>query len=446
MRTTLLTLLLFTCFWTIAQEKRVMSLEECVELAVENNLNIQRSKLNLETAETDLMQARMSRFPDLNLSSNYSVAWGRSIDPVSNQFINQRINSFRPNANTGVTLFNWFNITNNIKSNEEEVKASEYDVDRSHNDVQLDVISFYLNVLFNKELLENAKFQLESSKEQLERTKKLVASGALPRSNELELASQVATNEVNLVNAQNDLRVALLNLKQVMLVPASENIDIEIPDADIAEPDLSVQVEDVYGDAQNTMPEIKAADFRVQSAEYNYLAAKGARYPSISLNAGAGSNFSSAAKPFDPTLDGSEFTFIEQIRENFNQFIALSLNIPIFNGLSAQANVQRSKIGMQQAQINAQEQRNILRQTIETVYNDAVAASKSYEAAQSQVDALEETFRTVKNQLSAGAANATDFQVAQNNLFQAKSDLARAKFDYIFRKKLLDFYQGKSIF
>ncbi len=446
MRLTLLTLLTVIGLGTYAQEAKIMTLQECVDLAIENNLNVQRSKLNLQNAETDLQQAKMSRLPDLNAGAGYQLNWGRSIDPTSNQFLTQRINSFGLNGSTGVTLFNAFNIKNTVNQSDKQMAASQFDVEKSTNDVQLDVVTFYLNVIFNKELLENARFQLESSRNQLDRTKKMVESGALPRTNELELASQVATNEVNLINAQNNLNLAILTLKQVMLLPASENIDVIAPEVEVEQIDASISTDQVFSNAEQSLPEIKAADLRVMSSEFGVKAAEALVYPSLSFRAGLSTNYSSAAKPRDQLIDGTDWEFSEQLDENLSQFASINLSIPIFNGLSAQANKQRSKITLQQAEITAQEQRNFLRQTIETAYNDAQAAQKSYDAATKQVEALEETFRSIQNQYNLGAANFTDFQVASNNLFQAKSDLSRAKFDYIFKKKLLDFYQGKPIF
>jgi outer membrane protein len=447
MRLTLLTLLMGTGMALFAQQQpRVMTLQECVNLAVENNLNVQRSKLNLETAEVNKKQADFQRFPSLNASGGPGFSWGRSIDPTSNQFITQEIFSVNMNANSGVTLFNAGRIANSIKQNERTVEASEYDVTKSTNDVQLNVVTFYLNVIFNKELLENARFQLESSQNQLERTKKLVAAGSLPRTNELELISQVSTNEVNLITAENNLNLAKLSLKQAMLLPASDRIEVVEPEVEIQEPDLSTSTDDLFLSAESYMPEIKAADYRVMSSEFAYKSAVAQLYPTLNLNAGVSTNYSSAARRFDPSFDGSTYAIGEQLSGNFRQFVSMSLSIPIFNGFQARSSVQRSKITMQQSEINAVEQRNFLRQTIETAFNDVQAASKSYAAAGKQVSSLEETFRSVENQFINGAANATDLQVSQNNLYRAKSDLSRAKFDFIFKKKLLDFYQGKSIF
>ena len=445
MRLTLLSLLVVIGSMAYAQDAE-MSLEECVNLALENNLNIKRAELNLETAEADLKEAEFSRYPDLNAGAGYQVNWGRSIDPTSNQFTTQRINSFGLNSTSNVLLFNAFNIQNSIEQSERILSATQYDVEKSSNDVMLDVVTFYLNVIFNQELVENARFQLQSTQEQLDRTKILVESGTLPISNELQLESQVATNEVDLINAQNSLNLAILALKQTMLLLASEPLAVLRPEADVELMDFSISSDDVFIDAQTVLPEIKAADLRVRGAEYGYQSSVARLYPSLTLTAGVSTNFSSAAKPFDPSFDNTTWTFGEQISDNLSQFVAVGLNIPIFNGYSGRLDVQRSKVAIQQAEVNAQEQRNFLRQTIETAYNDAIAASKSFEAATSQVQALEETFRTVERQYNLGASNFTEYQVASNNLFQARSDLTRTKFDYIFKKKLLDFYQGNELF
>jgi len=471
MKLTLLTLLTVMSLAVFAQEQRVMTLQECVELATENNLNVQRSRLNLETAETNLKQTEFQQYPNANAGGSFGYSWGRSIDPTSNQFITQRINSTNLNASSGVNVFSGFQLANSIKQNRKDLQAAGFDVEKSTNDVQLNIVTFYLNVIFNKELLENASFQLQSSQNQLDRTEILVEAGSLPRSNELELISQVATGEVNVVTAENNLTLAYLILKQAMLLPVSDNIDVEIPDAQVEALDLSISPETVFGNAEQTLPEIKAADLRVTSAEFGYEVSRGGLYPSLRLNGGLRTNYSDARIAFNPDGGGAFSTvgglqtingvaiesfsatgsfetvgFGTQFQDNLSRFLSLNLSIPIFNGLSQRSTIQRSKIAMQQATINALEQRNFLRQIIESAYTDAVASSKTYAASTRQVETLEETFRSIENQYNLGASNFTDYQVASNNLFQAKSDQTRAKFDFIFKKKLLDFYQGKPIF
>lgn len=455
-----------------AQDKRVLSLEDCIEIAVQNNLSVRRSQLNLATSQVNLMQAKGQRYPTLNLNGNYGFNWGRGIDPTTNQFTNQRINFNGISGSSNVPLIQGMQTTNTIKQNKLDVAASRLDVEKAIDDISLNTALTYLNVIFNKELLENAKFQLESSQQQLDRTEKLVESGALPVSNELQLVSQVATNEVNLVTAENNLDLALLDLKQALLLPPGEDIDIVIPDVQIDQADIEAQtVDEIYNYALNNQPEIQSADLRVKSANVGLEVSRGALYPSLSLNGSFSTNYSDVftqqfnpdgtstltAVPTDFETAGGEAVFelidipngsienygiADQWSDNLSKSLSFGLFIPIFNGFNTRSSIQRSKINMQMAEITAVEQRNVLYQSIESAYRNALAAAKTFTASQKQVAALEETFRSVENQYNLGASNFTDYQVASNNLFQARSDLSRAKYDFIFKEKVLDFYQG----
>jgi outer membrane protein len=428
--------------------------------------------LRKEGANIDLRQSRASQLPSVNFGGNYGYNWGRSIDPTTNQFITQQINFSGINGNANMVLFNWFRLANNVKQNRLLFESSTYDVEKAKNDLSLNIVTFYLNVIFNKELLETAEYQLNSSSEQLQRTQKLVALGALPITNELELTSQLASNEVSLINAQNALDLAYLNLKQAMMMSASEKIEIKVPEIDVIE-DLimTVNPNDIYTTALSSMPEIKSAELQVQSALMAVEVAKADFTPTLSLSAGFNTNYSDAFRQFvvDPNLEQIEFptgfetisgesvvgfqsqgSFVvdeagKQLSNNLSRSVSVNLSIPVFNGLRVNSNVQRSKIAMQQAEITVLEQKNQLRQIIESAYNDAQAAAKTFDASNRQVEALVETFRSIENQYNLGAANFTDYQVASNNLFGAKSDLVRAKFDFIFRKKILDFYMGNPI-
>ncbi|MFT5641312.1 MAG: outer membrane protein [Cyclobacteriaceae bacterium] len=464
-------ILIFSAVST-AQDAEVYDLARCVEVAIENNLSIKRSMLQKEGANINLRQSRASQLPSVNFGGNYGYNWGRSIDPTTNQFITQQINFSGINGNANMVLFNWFRLANNVKQNRLLFESSTYDVEKAKNDLSLNIVTFYLNVIFNKELLETAEYQLNSSSEQLQRTQKLVALGALPITNELELTSQLASNEVSLINAQNALDLAYLNLKQAMMMSASENIEIKVPEIDVIE-DLimTVNPNDIYTTALSSMPEIKSAELQVQSALMAVEVAKADFTPTLSLSAGFNTNYSDAFRQFvvDPNLEQIEFptgfetisgesvvgfqsqgNFVvdeagKQLSNNLSRSVSVNLSIPVFNGLRVNSNVQRSKIAMQQAEITVVEQKNQLRQIIESAYNDAQAAAKTFDASNRQVEALVETFRSIQNQYNLGAANFTDYQVASNNLFGAKSDLVRAKFDFIFRKKILDFYMGNPI-
>ncbi|WP_421765305.1 TolC family protein [Ekhidna sp.] len=470
----LVTILVLISFATMSQQKRILSLQECIEIAVENNLSVQRSELNLQSAEVNLLQSQAQRYPTLNANGNYGYNWGRGIDPTTNQFTTQRINFNGVSASSSMPIINGLQTTNSIKQSKLNRDASQYDLKKSINDISLNTALNYLNVIFNKELLENAKFQLESSQQQLDRTKKLVESGALPISNELQLVSQVATNEVALVNAQNNLDLALLALKQSLLLQPGQEIDIEIPEIDIDQAEIeNSRIIDIYNEALSQMPEIQSADLRVKSADLGLDVSKGGMFPTLNLSGSMSTNYSDAFKDFaiinatpsglSPTvfetasgeaifeqefdfeLQESTVPLSTQYDNNLSKRLTLSLNIPIMNGFRTRSDIQRSKIALQQAEIASTEQRNILYQTIESSYRNAVAAAKTFSASQRQVESLEETFRAVENQYNNGAANFTDYQVASNNLFQARTDLSRAKYDFVFKQKVLEFYQGKAL-
>ena len=335
------------------------------------------------------------------------------------------------------------------------------------------VVTYYTNVIFNKELFENAKSQLESTTSQMERTEKQVNAGALPRSSLLDLQSQVASSELNVINAENNVNFSVLQLKQVMQIPAFQPLEIEIPEIELNESDLAdLNPQRVYEIALATMPEVKSADKNVESALRSVKVNQGSYYPRLFLSAGLSTNYSSIAADrglleltgnteindvgfvqssgepvvnIEPEFIFAPYSTSRQLENNFGQSLSLGVSIPIFNNLQVNSNVQRAKIVKDQADILAEQTRQTLRQTIERAYNDVYSSGKAYQSSVKKVEATEESFRAMKQRYDNGAANATDYELAENNLFQAKSDLLRAKYDYIFKLKILDFYQGKPI-
>lgn len=471
-----ITLGFLSYFLVQAQNPQRLTIQECLNIALENNLDIRIAKLDLVGNEINLKQTSLSRLPSLNLGWNYGRNWGRSIDPTSNQFISQQINFSGLNGNSNMTLFNGLQQYNSIEQNKLNIDVSEASLDRAKNDLTINIANLFLGVILNQELVANAEYQLDNSRQQLDRTRILVESGALPITNQLELTSQVASNEVQLVNAQNNLDISLLNLKQAMLIPSNDRIELVVPEfGTIEEPDLQISSEDAYRTAEQVMPEIKGADLQVDAAAMGVKVAQGGISPTVSLFAGFQTNFSDAisTRPVRagsiivpqeetnlqtasgesivlvnqevPIFDEADFGYEEQFDENLSWNLGVNLNIPIFNGWRTMSSIQRAKVQLEQAEINSLQTRNILRQQVETVYTNAFAASKTYAANLRQVEALEETFRSIENQYNYGAANFTDYQVASNNLFQAKSDLLRAKYDFVFKKKVLDLYQGKPL-
>ena len=486
MKTNLLLLFLLLQFSlsAVAQQdtlsnREAWTLKQCIDYALSNNLSIQRSSYDVETSEVDFLQSKMALLPSLNAGLNFGYNWGRSVNPVTNLFTTQEINSLGPGLSSSVTLFNGLRLQNVLKQGSRNYHASVEDLQKTKNDVSLNIASLFLNVIFSKEQLENAKFQLSSSQQQLERTKIQVAVGALPKSDELNLDAQVATNELNVITRENTLVLSLLQLMQALQLPASKPFDVVAPEIEVEDLVLDQNRNEIYEIARATMPEIRSAALRMESADFAVKAARGNLYPRLSLSAGINSNYSSASDRERFISDGGEPTVAypqigvvegtgaavytvdpvsvpsgytvdgygrsDQLQDNIFRQLSFGLTIPIFNGFQSRAAYQRSVINRQLATISAKEVDNTLRQNVETSYNEALAASKTYTSSLRQVSAREEAFRMTKQRFEVGAAPYVQYQVAENDLFQAKSDLVRAKYDFILKKKVLDFYQGKPL-
>lgn len=459
-------------------QDRAWTYQECLDYALENNLLVQRGELNVEMGEVNLTQSKADIYPSLNFGSGYGLNWGRSIDPTTNLFRTERIQSMGVQGSASMTIFGGLQKLNTIKQNKLDLEASINDLDNARNDVTLNVMTFYTNVIFNQELMETAELQLQTTTQQLERTEKLVEAGSLAISEVLDLRSQQASNELEVINAENNLNLALLNLKQVMQMPASEELEVVVPEMEAEDYGIGVlSVSDIYQTAEQTQPDVRSADLTVQSSVLGEKIAKGGLYPSLSVGYNMFTNYSDANDPMteldgtfgppgeivdagflnsDPTQSITLYSpnpntitidngVWDQFSDNISRALNFTLSVPIFNGLASRSNMQRATINRAQAEITAIEIRNQLRQIIESAYNDAVAASKAYEASQKQVEALEESFRVTERRYNLGAVNFVDYQIAQNNLFRARSDLVRTKYDYIFKTKILDFYQGESI-
>ncbi len=459
-----------------AQDVQKLTLQECVRIALENNLRIKRGVYNVESYGINLLQNKMAFLPTLNLGGAYGKNYGRALNPVTNTFVNRNSNTINLQATAGLTVFNGLRIQNTFRQSQRDFAASSLDLTKAKNDVMLTVVTNYLNVILNRELYENARFQLESSNQQLDRIKKQVDAGALPLSNQLTQEAQVATNEVNMISQENALNLALLALKQSMQVPASTGIEPVIPDLSLEDTMLPLTAEDIYQLALVNMPEIKSANLKVESADLGLKAAQGSLYPRLTLNGSAQSNYSSisdgprftsqnsvqtvqvgyvgatgqpvyADNVLVPVVTKVSDTYgkSDQLQDNLYKSLSLQLSVPIFNGLQTRTNVQRALVTKKLADVTVQETQNTLRQSIESSYTDALAAAKTYASSLKSVRAQEEAYRMNKQRFEIGALSFVEYHVSENDLFRAKSDLTRAKYTFIFRKKVLDFYQGKTI-
>ncbi|MBN3581819.1 TolC family protein [Algoriphagus aestuarii] len=431
-------------FSLVAQETAVptgpLDLETAVAIALENNLTLKRSELNQLSNEATLLQNQGQRLPNLNAGTSYGVRWGRSINPVTNLFETARIGNVNVSASSNATIFAGNQINNSIKQSKVDLEAGMYNIEATKNNITLNIINLFINVVFNREQVNVAENQLSTTKDQLARTTKLVEAGSLPLSDQLDVQAQNATNEVNLVNARNNYNIAKLNLAQALQIPYSPEFSVVEPEFEINETLMATETpRDIYEAAIETMPEIKAAQANIESADLGVKLAKAGYYPTLGVGANIFSNY------VDQAFGTERPSFGQQIENNLSEAVNLQLNIPIFSRLNNKATVQRAKVQKQISEVAALEAENQLRNDIETAYNSALAAQLTYESSLVQVQSLQETFRIAQQRFDLGAINSVDFQVAQNNLFNAQADLLNAKYTYIFRVKVLDFYLGNPI-
>lgn len=455
------------------------SLEEAVNFAKNNNLQVKQNGLNREQNRVELNQSRFSRLPSVNASGNYGTNSGSFQDPVTFTLLTQSAQTGNLSVSANLPLFAGFQQTNQIKQNSLILQASEQDYLSSQNDVTIQVVTAYLNILFANELINTSTLQRSLTQEQLNRTKTLFRAGSVAENAVFDLESQLATDELNLITAQNQRDIARLNLMQLLNIPSNEHFEIVIPQ--IPDPDQNpvlINGNQVYEVALQTLPAIKAADLRLQSANTGIDIARGAYFPRLSVYAGMGSRYSSASRflygretvdngflrqEFYSDPQGTQFQrtvyvpmvsyipnygdypLLDQLQDNINQQVGLSLQIPIFNGLQVRSGVARARIFQDNARLNADIARNNLRQTIEQASVDALAAQRRYIAAKQQVVASEKNFKNAELRLASGVINSTDFNVTANTYRSAQSSLLQAKYEYTFKLKVLDFYQGKTL-
>ncbi|NNF02662.1 MAG: TolC family protein [Bacteroidia bacterium] len=432
-----------------ASAQKAWSLKECVDYALKNSISIQQSKISLDIAAGNKDQAMAGLFPSLNGNAGQNYLYGRSIDPVTNAFTTTQIRSNNFSLSSRVILFDGFQIQNTLRQSKLNYLSEKYDLEQAADDISLNVIAAFLQVLFGQEAVENAKARKESSQEQVNRTKKLVEAGSIPKGGLLDIEAQLAADELTLVNATNTWDNAVLSLLQTLNLDTVgiKQFAIKVPDVEL--PDISViatSADDIFSQALNNRPEIKSAEASYQSSVVGMKAAKGGRYPTLTMSGAVGTGYSSAASRFDPvTFEKLDYSFSDQVNDNLNQSLGFNLSIPIFNGWFVRNSISQAKLGVQSAELNKIAVRNTLRQSVQQAHLDAQAANKSFEARTRSVAALREAYSYTDKRFGVGLSNSLEFLTAKNNLAIAESELLQAKYELIFRVKVLDFYLGREI-
>lgn len=471
----LLALVFFMANLNIQAQNNQWTLEKSVAYALQNNLQVRQLEVQRDQAEAQLTANRLSRLPSLGANLGYGIQLGRTIDPTTNSFEQQNITFSNVSVSANAVLYNGGRINNSIKQAKLDAQAAGLEANATANDVALSVANAYLTVLLTREQLANARAQLQLTTDQLAQTEAGIAAGSLPESQRYDLLAQQAANERSIIDLENQVKMALVNLQITMQLDPSDDFNIINPNIEIKDKDLveNYSYEEVYLAATQTQPDLKAAEIRSQSAAVSEKIAKSGYLPTLSIGASLNSNYSSLGREadtsnvsFEPgravpvlingvptTLSEFEVTgltfkdkpYFDQINENFGQSVSLNLNIPIFSQGRNDLAVQQAKLQKINTDIQRQQAENNLKNEVIRALTDLRGARKAYEAAKTSLEASNRSYEMTKRRFDLGAANNLDLVTATNRLDQARIEQTRAKYQLIFNQQVIEFYLGRPL-
>jgi outer membrane protein len=424
----------------------IWDLPKCIEYAQENNIQINKSKLNIERVEQDELNSKASLYPSLNAGLNQGFNFGTNAFTGATTRGSQQFGNY--NANLSFDVFRGLSKTKQVKQSQAELSVSKLETDRMKNDISLNISTAYLNILFQKELLKVAVEQVDITQLQVDRIEKLLNAGGVPKSDLLDIKAQLANDELTKVQVENAMYLAYVDLVQLMQLPVEDQVgfDIEVPNLDTyEEQDFLITPGEVYTASLTVMPEVQRDQRAIESSELTHSVVKGDYWPRLIFSAGAGTRYNGNFTEDFTDPDSPVVPWGTQFNDNLNYSTTLTLQIPIFNGLAVRTNTQKAEISVRDAQYQYEQTKTNLEQSIQKAYYDARAARQKYFASQIAVDALVESFAYSQLKFEEGVINQVEYNQVKTNLTKAQSDLVQAKYDYIFRLKILDFYQGKPL-
>ena len=408
------------------------SLEECVEIALQNNRTIKQQELNKAQREIAYSQARSDLLPNLNASAGQSFVFGRSIG-LDNVYQNTNSSQTSFGVNASVTIFDGLRMKYNIDARRAELSAANADLEKFRDDIEMSVTTAFLQVLLQKELLRIADEQIELTEVNIRQRGELISSGKMAKGEIYELEAQHAREIQNKVQAESNLKLALLDLAQIMELDDFSTFDVismEVPD-EIDNSSIMFSTEQVWQSAIMVRPEVAAAQYRLEGNEKAVKIARSQLYPTLSFGANMGTGYYNMG-------GRSNDSFSSQIRNNISNSLGFSLQIPIFNKFQTRNNIRTAQLAVLNSRIESDNVKIELRKRIEQAYQNAVGAESKWQAARKSEISGEEAYRFAQEKFDNGRANAYELYQAKNNLTQILSDVAQAKFEYAFRLKILE--------
>lgn len=429
---------------TNTNAQKYWTLEECIRHAQEKNITIKRKELVTDASRNTLFQRRMNLLPNLGAGADHNISSGRSLNMEEYKWENAKLQQGSLGISSELVIFNGFQNLNSIQKAKYDLMMNMSELDKAKNDISINIAIAYLAVLFEEELLEVAKSQHDLSMLQVERNKKLVEVGNIARGNLLEIQAQAAREQVSVTNAENNLKIAYLNLTQMLELDSIGDFRVFKPDTLTLE-DVSplLSVREIYNQALLNMPEIKSSEYSLKSTEKELAIARGRLSPSLTLSGLYYSRYNEKAVDIlDPT---SNYSYMAQIKDNQYKQVSLNLSVPIFTRFATKTQISNTKIRVEDAEYSLTDNKKALYKAIQQAHADAVNAYQNFISRREAVLSSEEAFKYTQQKYEVGLSSAVDFNIAKNNLTKANSDLLQSKYEYIFKNKILDFYRGVAL-
>ncbi|MCB2194963.1 MAG: TolC family protein [Bacteroidetes bacterium] len=451
--------------------QKLWTLEDCINYAIENNITVKRQELSAEGAERNYFQSKMELLPTVNANGSHYYNSGRAINYETYSYTNEAFQGGDVSLRSELTIFNGLQTLNTIKRSKYDFLAQLQNVDKAKNDITINVSTAYLQILLNKELRDNAKEQLDVTLEQIEKTKRLVEIGNAAKGDLLQIEAQAASEKAALTDAENNLKLAYLSLYQLLNLEETKEFDIVfpvIPDITLSD-DIS-DIREIYGDAVEVLPQIKSAELQLKSSEKNLAISKGAISPTLSIGYQYSSRYSElnnratgmvsqlSEQPSGVTESGENiytynyyntyadsYPYLDQISDKQSNAVFVALRIPIFNKWRTGNSISQARIQLADSKLNLDLQKQNLYKSIQQARTQAIAAMDRYTANLQAVKSTREAFRYTEQRYQVGLVDIVEYKTAKNNLNTAESNLAQAKYEYIFRTKILEFYRGEQI-
>lgn len=428
-----------TIFSFTAQSQTTWSLQQCIDTAVKNNIPVQRAGLQTQIAEVNWRQSKSNRLPDLSADLSHSLYSGRSIDPSTNTYVNQNTNGASYGVSSGVVLFNGLTLQNRVKQNSLAYEASRMEQQQSKDELVLNVILAYLSVLNNEDQLQVAYQQESTTQATLDRLQILDSQGAVKPSDVSDMKGQLMNDQLNILTAKNILETSKLTLAQLMNKDYDPTMKVEKIDAGEFLANYPSAANDVFQNSLNRFALVKAVEYRKESALYGLRAARGQLYPQLSLGGGINTYYSSATQNVG---GGGKMAYTDQLQNFRSNYIGLGLSVPIFNRMVARNQIKIANINLKDNELVEANTKQQLHQQIDQAYLNMSNAYERYKVLLAQVTAYEESYKAAEIRFKAGVGTSVDYLTAKDRLDRANLNLVNAKYDFVLRKKILDYYGG----